>query len=163
MKRSQRSLVLGGLIGATVVLAGIGALAQPNKDQAIDPSKEWPTYGHDPGGMRFSPLTEITPANVARLKVAWVYHMAVPGAVAASGGFAAARGGAGREGIAPEGETPDAPPAGRGRGRGNPNGFAASEVRMADVRRRSESHCYPVQSWYRWSRQQTAWSRPFLL
>ena len=42
---------------------------------AADFSKEWPTYGHDSGGMRFSPLTEITPANVGRLKVAWVYHM----------------------------------------------------------------------------------------
>ena len=25
--------------------------------QTPDVSKEWPTYGHDPGGMRFSPLT----------------------------------------------------------------------------------------------------------
>jgi glucose dehydrogenase len=28
-------------------------------------SKEWPTYGHDSGGMRYSPLTQITPANVS--------------------------------------------------------------------------------------------------
>ena len=127
MKRLQGNLVLGGSVGMIVIVAVIGALAQSNKDQAIDPSKEWPTYGHDPGGMRFSPLTEITPANVGRLRVAWVYHMAVPGAAGASGGFAAGRG-AGRAAAAPEGETPDAPPAGRGRGRGNPNGFAASEV-----------------------------------
>ena len=26
--------------------------------------KDWPTYGHDVGGMRYSPLTQITPANV---------------------------------------------------------------------------------------------------
>src|SRR5262245_8800390 len=39
---------------------------------------DWPTYGHDPGGMRFSPLTEITPANAARLETAWVYHMKPP-------------------------------------------------------------------------------------
>jgi quinoprotein glucose dehydrogenase len=38
-------------------------------------STEWPTYGHDPGGMRFSPLKQITPANVAKLQRAWVYHM----------------------------------------------------------------------------------------
>ncbi len=38
-------------------------------------STEWPTYGHDPGGMRFSPLKQITPANVATLKRAWAYHM----------------------------------------------------------------------------------------
>ena len=42
---------------------------------AMDPAKEWRTYGHDSGAMRFSPLTQITPANVSHLKVAWVYHM----------------------------------------------------------------------------------------
>ena len=31
--------------------------------------------GRDPGGTRYSPLTQITAANVNRMKVAWVYHM----------------------------------------------------------------------------------------
>ena len=35
--------------------------------------------GRDPGGTRYSPLTQITPANVNQLKVAWVYHMRPPG------------------------------------------------------------------------------------
>jgi quinoprotein glucose dehydrogenase len=35
----------------------------------------WPMPGRDPGGTRYSPLTQITPANVSQLKVAWVYHM----------------------------------------------------------------------------------------
>jgi quinoprotein glucose dehydrogenase len=34
----------------------------------------WPYYGGDAGGMRYSPLTQINPANVAKLKVAWVFH-----------------------------------------------------------------------------------------
>jgi len=38
-------------------------------------SKDWPTYGHDAAAMRFSPLTQIAPANVDQLRVAWVYHM----------------------------------------------------------------------------------------
>jgi quinoprotein glucose dehydrogenase len=38
-------------------------------------SAEWPTHLHDPAGTRFSPLTQITPANVTQLKVAWTYHM----------------------------------------------------------------------------------------
>ena len=86
--------------------------------RAADPSTEWPTYGHDSGGMRFSPLKEITPANVDRLKVAWVYHMKPVGAPAQS---AAARG--------PSiGETPDGPGGGRGgRGRGGAGGFYPSE------------------------------------
>ena len=36
---------------------------------------EWPTYGHDPGGMRYSPLKQITPQNVAKLQPAWTYHL----------------------------------------------------------------------------------------
>lgn len=32
---------------------------------------EWPFYGNDRGGTRFSPVDQITPANVAGLEVAW--------------------------------------------------------------------------------------------
>src|SRR5579859_5344596 len=35
---------------------------------------EWPYYGHDAGGMRYSPVGQINRQNVARLKVAWTYH-----------------------------------------------------------------------------------------
>ena len=34
----------------------------------------WPYYGGDPGGSRYSPLTQINRSNVQELKVAWVYH-----------------------------------------------------------------------------------------
>jgi quinoprotein glucose dehydrogenase len=34
----------------------------------------WPYYGHDPGGMRYSPLAQINRDNVSKLKVAWVFH-----------------------------------------------------------------------------------------
>jgi quinoprotein glucose dehydrogenase len=37
-------------------------------------SEEWPYYGGDPGGSRFSPLAQINTANVRQLKTAWVYH-----------------------------------------------------------------------------------------
>jgi quinoprotein glucose dehydrogenase len=96
---------------AVGILAGLaGALAQTNKGP--DLSQEWPTYGHDPGGMRFSPLTEIKPGNVDRLKVAWVYHMRPEGYVVP------ARGGGG--GYAEEGGA-------GGRGRGGGSRFAPSE------------------------------------
>src|SRR5436853_328858 len=42
------------------------------------PQGDWPVYGRDPGGARFSPLTQITPGNVAQLQVAWTYHASVP-------------------------------------------------------------------------------------
>jgi len=35
---------------------------------------DWPNYCNDPGGMRYSSLSQINRDNVARLKVAWVFH-----------------------------------------------------------------------------------------
>jgi quinoprotein glucose dehydrogenase len=42
--------------------------------QASGPADDWPVYGHDPGGMRYSPLTGINRRNVSQLKVAWTFH-----------------------------------------------------------------------------------------
>jgi quinoprotein glucose dehydrogenase len=39
---------------------------------------DWPAYGRDPGGARFSPLEQIRRDNVARLEVAWTYHTRMP-------------------------------------------------------------------------------------
>ena len=39
-------------------------------------SQDWKHYGADPESSRYSPLSQITPANVASLKVAWVHHSA---------------------------------------------------------------------------------------
>ena len=38
-----------------------------------DPSADWPHYGGAPDQTRYSPLTQVTPANVGRLQVAWSY------------------------------------------------------------------------------------------
>jgi quinoprotein glucose dehydrogenase len=35
---------------------------------------DWPYYGHDAGGMRFSALTQINRQNVGKLKVSWIFH-----------------------------------------------------------------------------------------
>jgi quinoprotein glucose dehydrogenase len=35
---------------------------------------EWASYGRDPGGTRFSPLTQIKPENVGRLHQVWTFH-----------------------------------------------------------------------------------------
>lgn len=40
---------------------------------------DWPLYGRDAGGTKFSPLTQITPANVGTLQVAWIYRTTEPG------------------------------------------------------------------------------------
>ena len=98
---------------AVVILTvAIGAQSKPpatpeQSRRASKPSTEWPTYGYDAGGTRFSPLTQLTPQNVQQLEVAWEYHMRPappPGAPAPA----------------------PAPAPGRGRGRGS--GFAVSGV-----------------------------------
>src|SRR5258705_8458594 len=45
---------------------------------ALQSPGDWPVYGRDPGGARFSPLTQITRENVVRLQVAWTYHAKIP-------------------------------------------------------------------------------------
>src|ERR1700743_3258395 len=35
---------------------------------------DWPTYGNDPGGMRYSSLRQIDPSHVAKLRAAWTFH-----------------------------------------------------------------------------------------
>ena len=45
---------------------------------SLQASGDWPAYGRDPGGARFSPLTQITRTNVAQLQVAWTYHTGMP-------------------------------------------------------------------------------------
>ena len=97
--------LLGAFLGAAIA-ASASYQSPSNPTRSTAASTEWPTYGHDPGGMRFSPATQITPANVSQLNVAWVYHMK-PAPVA--------------------GSDADVPPQGRGRGRGA-SGLAGSET-----------------------------------
>jgi glucose dehydrogenase len=62
---------------------------------ALYAQTDWPTYGHDPGSTRYSPLKQITQKNVAKLARSWTYHMnapVTPAAEATRGG----RGGGGR-------------------------------------------------------------------
>lgn len=50
--------------------AGATKMAVPDDSQDDD----WAHYGHDGGGMRYSPLAQINRENVASLKVAWIFH-----------------------------------------------------------------------------------------
>lgn len=51
-----------------LAIVSIATLAQNATD--ID----WPNYGNDPGGMRYSQLAQINRENVAKLKVSWTFH-----------------------------------------------------------------------------------------
>lgn len=61
-----------------VVLTVIGVmcplLSAVQRVSSLRNTTEWPSYGNDRGGMRFARLTQITPANVSRLKVAWIFR-----------------------------------------------------------------------------------------
>jgi quinoprotein glucose dehydrogenase len=61
---SVLALALGAMADARKIEAGAGT--------AID--DDWAYYGHDAGGMRYSPLTQINRENVSALKVAWTFH-----------------------------------------------------------------------------------------
>lgn len=43
---------------------------------------DWPVFGHDPGGLRYSPLKQINVQNVCRLQRAWTFHSGRPGSEA---------------------------------------------------------------------------------
>ncbi len=51
----------------------LNACSQTATPIAAAPDVDWPFYGSDAGGQRFSTAAQITPANVSRLKVAWRY------------------------------------------------------------------------------------------
>jgi quinoprotein glucose dehydrogenase len=65
-----------------IVLAGLAACATlvttlvSTRATAAEPTGDagWSSYGGDPGGSRYSPLTQITKENVGKLELAWQYR-----------------------------------------------------------------------------------------
>ncbi|MFT4174059.1 MAG: glucose/quinate/shikimate family membrane-bound PQQ-dependent dehydrogenase [Rhodocyclaceae bacterium] len=49
-------------------------MAPPAEAVAMARNGDWPAYGGSAGGLRYAPLSQITPQNVGRLKVAWRYR-----------------------------------------------------------------------------------------
>ncbi|RAK51973.1 pyrroloquinoline quinone-dependent dehydrogenase [Phenylobacterium soli] len=104
----------GSVLTGSVLMGSVSATAAGAAPPAVK-GGDWPTYGHDPGGMRFSPLSQINAGNVGALKPAWIYHMkpATP-AAAASQPSAAEIAQRAAEGAGPA-PAPAAAPAGRRR------------------------------------------------
>jgi quinoprotein glucose dehydrogenase len=116
MSRASRKVVA---VAVALAAGTIGTVLAQRAAAPAGADANWPTYNRDPGGTRFSPLTEITPANVATLEVAWTYHMkpaTAPAATAPAAGPAV-----------PESSDPPPPSAtssNQSRGR---RGYASSE------------------------------------
>ncbi len=77
----------GVVAGAAVLVVGLtstyhdieGSIAPtggaaPPQDAAGQPDEDWHDYGRTQFGQRYSPLTQITPANAKNLKVAWTFR-----------------------------------------------------------------------------------------
>src|ERR1044071_3525048 len=58
-------------LSAIGYIALLGLAANPASTPSED---EWPAYGRDPGGQRFSPLRQIHRENVSSLRVAWTFR-----------------------------------------------------------------------------------------
>ena len=66
-------------LGSTLLLVGvllIFLLVRDTRGDVPDTLRtaEWPVYGMDAGGTRYSPLDQITPQNVHLLETAWTYR-----------------------------------------------------------------------------------------
>jgi len=57
------------LLGLLCFSSAWAATASPEQSDG-----EWRSYGRDPGGMRYSPLTQVNRQNVTDLKVTWTFR-----------------------------------------------------------------------------------------
>ncbi len=72
-------LALAGFAISRINRPQIGALPDIIASTVADPSPmrpgtDWPAYGGSYAAQRYSPLGQITPANVSKLRRAWTYH-----------------------------------------------------------------------------------------
>jgi quinoprotein glucose dehydrogenase len=52
----------------------IGLIAEAAPSEELRPAAEWPSYGGDPGGSRYTPLDDIRAENLSQLEIAWTYR-----------------------------------------------------------------------------------------
>jgi glucose dehydrogenase len=77
---TSRTRLLTAAAVAAVALTGMAlSLLAQGRGAATPRTGDWPHYGHDPGARRFSPLTQITPQNVATLTRAWTFDTGAGG------------------------------------------------------------------------------------
>ena len=68
------------IVGGTLALSAVFA------QTPVPAGGDWPMYSHDLGGTRYSPLTQISTKNVAKLTSAWTYRLRGQAEANAKGG-----------------------------------------------------------------------------
>jgi quinoprotein glucose dehydrogenase len=75
MSKLSRLFVFAIFVWICAVTPGLMGQSSHSSSPSGETADDWPYYGHDAGGMRYSPLTQINRENVANLKVAWTFHV----------------------------------------------------------------------------------------
>lgn len=71
----QRRVVAGFLVFTLfVIIAALYFLRAGKIDLTRGPVMEWPVYGQNDGGTRYSAIDQINRENVSLLEIAWEYH-----------------------------------------------------------------------------------------
>jgi len=86
-RRKSALLAAGALVGLTIACGTAGGGATTSAEAS--PDADWPVYGRDQAGTKFSPLASIDRRNVASLDIAWRWET---GEVPISGPAAPIRG-----------------------------------------------------------------------
>src|SRR4029453_13942936 len=71
MKPTMRLVALALIVGALPAITHAKPVTSENLVKAQDNTGEWVTYGRAYRNWRYSPLTEITPDNAAKLSPVW--------------------------------------------------------------------------------------------
>lgn len=73
----------GASLAMVLILSQLSRLDAQVSDARLRAARQepanWLTYSGDLGGQRYSPLTQVTPANVGSLRPAWIYQAADAG------------------------------------------------------------------------------------
>src|ERR1700748_2020646 len=69
MTKRRWTVHLSRCVAWMILVAGTCSAQSEKKGET-----DWPAYGNDPGGIRYSPLRQMDPANVGKLRVAWTFH-----------------------------------------------------------------------------------------
>jgi quinoprotein glucose dehydrogenase len=73
--KNNSSPKLARFILAGIVCAAVPSLLAQSPRGVKGPVDDWPYYGHDAAGTRYSSLSQINRQNVTTLKVAWTFHV----------------------------------------------------------------------------------------